>query len=270
MLKLTVLGCYAPFPGPGQSCPGYLLEWPAAGPATGARGEADAGAAAGAPVRVLLDCGSGSLQRLMGLLKLGDLTAVVLSHLHFDHMADFLVLRYALEIGRRLGWRQEPLPVFAPPEPAAPFGLLSYRDLTQPVAVTPGQTVKLGPVELTFFATRHTAPCVALRASGGGAVFAYTADTEYTPELLDLARDADLLLSEASLPDEAPREPGIGHLTAGEAGRLAAEAGARRLVITHLFPYLDPMHLKRQAEATFGRPVEVASDGATFEVGGEA
>ena len=82
-MKLTILGKYGPYPAAGGACSGYLIE-------QGGN-------------HVLIDCGSGVLSRLQQVCKIHDLSAIVLSHLHSDHMADMLVLRYALEIGKARG-----------------------------------------------------------------------------------------------------------------------------------------------------------------------
>ena len=67
-----------------------------------------------------------------------------------------------------------------------------------------------------------------------GQVVAFVLDTAWCDEALELARGADLLICESTFCDEhADMAEQFGHLTARQAGRLAAEAGARRLVLTH-------------------------------------
>jgi ribonuclease BN (tRNA processing enzyme) len=56
------------------------------------------------------------------------------------------------------------------------------------------------------------------------------------------------------------------HLTSSEAGQIAREVGARRLVLTHIPPYLDLSRSVSEAEATFDRPVSLAMPGVTFDV----
>ena len=87
-MKLTVLGCNGPYPEPGGACSGYLLE-------NGA-------------TRVLIDCGTGVLARLTAIMPPEKLDAVILSHLHYDHMSDMLPMIYKLQgTGKKL-------PVYAP------------------------------------------------------------------------------------------------------------------------------------------------------------
>ena len=76
----------------------------------------------------MLDFGSGVFSRLYGLLPRLDVDAVVLSHLHSDHMADMLIFRYALEqLSARSLCRQPPIPVIAPAEPREEYAQRQRR-----------------------------------------------------------------------------------------------------------------------------------------------
>jgi Metal-dependent hydrolases of the beta-lactamase superfamily III len=82
---------------------------------------------------------------------------------------------------------------------------------------------------------------------------------------VEIGRDADLILLEATLP-RPEREGPRGHLTAREAGEHAARAGASRLVLTHISDELDALRARSEAEDAFGGPVAIAREGAAFEV----
>ena len=101
-MKLTILGCNGPYPAAGGACSGYLLE-------------SDSG-----DTCILIDCGTGALANLMASGALDRLDAVVLSHLHYDHMSDMLPMQYALQFDPR----PTPLPVYAPEAPEAVRALL--------------------------------------------------------------------------------------------------------------------------------------------------
>jgi ribonuclease BN (tRNA processing enzyme) len=101
--------------------------------------------------------------------------------------------------------------------------------------------------------------------SDGGGRLTYGADSSPGPELIEVARDTDLLIVEATLP--RPERTGIrGHLTPAEAGDHARQAGAGRVVLTHISDELDHEWALRQAEEAFGGPVEIAHEGAVYEV----
>jgi ribonuclease BN (tRNA processing enzyme) len=99
----------------------------------------------------------------------------------------------------------------------------------------------------------------------GGAVLAYTGDSGPSPDLSALARDADVLLAEASLPERVP--PGAErHLSsARQAGEVAARASVRHLVLTHLFPGTDPDGSEAAARRSYGGALSVARAGLVVE-----
>ena len=106
---------------------------------------------------------------------------------------------------------------------------------------------------------------VNLTSDAGGGRFTFGADCRPCEELVDAARDTDLLLVEATLP--RPERTGIrGHLTPGEAGEHARRAGAKRVVLTHISDELDAEWAREQGSEAFGAPVDVARAGDVYEV----
>ena len=131
----------------------------------------------------------------------------------------------------------------------------------------PGATVDAGPLRLSFEEVPHfTQTCaVQIGSANGGGRITYGADCGPSEALVEIARDTDLLIIEATLP-RPEREGPRGHLTAAEAGEHARRAGARRVVLTHISDELDHDLAREQASEAFGGAVEIASEGATFEV----
>ena len=80
-MKLTILGNNGPFPAAAGACSGYLLRH---------NGK-----------NILIDCGNGVLANLQRFIHFEELDAIVLTHLHSDHVSDMNVLRYALQIKRK-------------------------------------------------------------------------------------------------------------------------------------------------------------------------
>jgi ribonuclease BN (tRNA processing enzyme) len=102
-------------------------------------------------------------------------------------------------------------------------------------------------------------------STGGGGRFTYSADCRPGDELVEIARDTDLLLVEATLP-RPERTGDRGHMTPSEAGDHARRAGARRVVLTHISDELDADWAREEGSAAYGGEVEVAREGATYEV----
>ncbi|MDQ7795076.1 MAG: MBL fold metallo-hydrolase [bacterium] len=247
-MKLTILGHTAPFPAPGRACPGYLVEE--------------------GSTRLLLDAGNGVLERMLAHCRYEDLTAVVASHLHFDHFADLLVLRYAIDVCRALGDRRQGLPVYAPAGPAGLPELLTYKEATRWVPATAGEAVDVGDLRVSFVAVDHPIPTHAVIVEGERGRLAYSGDSRWGEGLIQAAQGADLLLCEATFQDRdrhlaAP----TGHLTATEAARVADRAGAGRLVLTHIQAFYDREVSLAEAQAVAGGPVELAEEGRVYHLG---
>lgn len=261
-MRLTVIGCTGSMSGPESPASCYLVQ--AEGP-----GED------GAPRQwsLLLDLGPGAFGKLMTVVDPGTIDAVVLSHLHADHMTDMI----SYFVYRR--WHPNgslgPVPVLAPegvlervrgvggdgPEEdySSEFDFRHRHE---------GETVQIGPFRISShrvvhpveaYASRITAPS----ANGGEATLTFSGDADSCDGLFESARDADLLLCEAGFVDGDSSPRGI-HLTGSRAGHLAAKAGARRLVLTHIQPWTDHAQVSGPASAAYGGEVEVASAGATW------
>jgi len=104
-------------------------------------------------------------------------------------------------------------------------------------------------------------------SSGGTATLAYTGDTDACSSVVELARDVDLLLSEAAFLEgrDDVVERGI-HLTGRRAGQVATDAGARRLLLTHLPVWNDPAETLAEARGSYAGPVDVAKPGTVYEL----
>lgn len=225
-MRLTILGNNGPFPAPGGATSGYLLT-------------------AGA-VRICFDLGSGTLSRLTALTPPEELTALVLSHWHYDHCADVLPLIYRLE-----ACADHPLHVYAPVDESSlvrkavqACGKIVLHD------VEPNLEFRIRNSELSVSvrAARHPVPAVMYRVEGEGKVFCYTGDTNTVEGLAEFADDADFLLADGLFTDAAWAE-GKPHLSARHVAELAAAAHVRRFVITHLNPAIDPAALLREARS---------------------
>lgn len=237
-MKLTVLGNNGPYPAPGCACSGYSLQ-------------SDSGATS-----ILLDCGTGVLARLQQEIAIEDLDAVVLSHLHYDHMSDMLPLHYALQFHPR----KRPLHVFAPTQPSNVRALLGGG----PIDLWPMRETTVGEMRLSFCPVRHPVETFAVAVECDGTRLVYTGDTN-TDFALELFCDgADLLLADAGLSADDHSEAAP-HLSAALCGKLARDAQARRLLLTHFNPKYDPDVLCAEARPFFPG-VEAAVCGESYYV----
>ena len=259
-IRLTVVGCTGSFPGPDSPASCYLVE---------------ADDQAGRPWRLLLDLGNGALGPLQRHLDLREIDAVLLSHLHPDHCLDlcglYVARRYHPDRVGAAG-PTERLPVYGPSRTldrlVHGYDLDGETAMAEQFAVHQWQhhtAVQVGPFTVTPFRVQHPVEAYGLRVEHDGAVLAYTGDTDSCPALLDLARDADLLLAEASFQEGRDTARGI-HLTGRRAGLAAAQAGARRLLLTHLPVWNDPQVVLAEARGAFAGPVSVAGSGQVHEI----
>lgn len=223
-MKLTILGNNGPYPVSGGACSGYLLS-------------SNSG-----KTNVLIEFGTGVLAALPRHISFDVLDAVILSHLHFDHMSDILPMQYALQFHPR----KSALPVYAPASPAHVRTLLNApcydaRDIAD---------MQIGEIRFRFCPVRHPVETYALRAECDDKVFVYTGDTNETDILDSFAAGADLLLADAGL-SAADWKMTAPHLSAEGCARLAQRCGAKHLLLTHLNPKYSPAQHEAEARAVF-------------------
>ncbi len=263
-MKVTVLGKSPSWQDADGACSGYLIQTER--------------------MNVLLDCGNGVFAKLRKFIDYVDLDAVLISHLHADHWLDLVPYSYALTYAPK----QQPVPVHtwpgtdspARPRMIAPPGTIEmFRRVVgawgndDPIEnafeineYAPGDSVEVGDIRATFQEVPHFMQTFAVDITDQqGGRLTYGADCRPGDEIVEIARDTDLLFVEATLP--RPERTGIrGHMTPGEAGEHARHAGAKKVVLTHISDELGDDWAREEAEKTFGGPVEVAREGASYEV----
>jgi ribonuclease BN (tRNA processing enzyme) len=249
LVRLTVIGCSGSFPGPDSPGSCYLVE---------AEG-----------YRLLLDLGNGSVGALQRYCGLYDVDAVCLSHLHADHCLD--LCSYAVARLYAAGGARPPIPVYGPPGTA--------DRMTRAYSMEPGPEMRtafdfvtieagrrmIGPFEVTAEHMNHPVETFGLRIEHAGRSLVYSADTGESAELTALARDADLLVCEASFVEEPGLPPNL-HLTGRQAGQHAERAGVKRLLLTHLVPWNDRARSLEEAGQTFAGPISLAVSGLVSDL----
>ena len=278
MFKLIVLGNNGPFPAKDGACSGYLLQYN--------------------DTNILLDLGSGSLANLISVLssELDSINAIILTHLHSDHISDISVLRYAVfRSGNPVDrdGRSIKIPLYCPPAPELEYETLCSYPQFDVQPITDDLILEVNGLTLSFAPMRHPYPVYAVSATTEKYVmdasdaqlptdgrkysnkFVYTGDTSWNLELVQFAEGADLMLADANYisQDRLAGKP-IFHLTAEECGIAAAEAGVTRLLLTHFTPGSDigrrVAEAKAGAQKVLGRSdslqVEVAQILTSYEI----
>lgn len=219
---------------------------------------------------IVVDCGLGVTRGLADAgISLKALDLVFITHLHSDHV---------LELGPLIhtAWTAglaTPVTVFGPPGTghywqrfcqAMEFdietrivdeGRPDILDMVSIVEFGEGRVMEERGLKASALCVDHlpVTDCFALRFEHAGQSVVFSADTAFFPPLADFAKGADILVHEAMLEEGIERlvaKTGNGarlrehllasHSFAGEAGRIATDAGVGRLVLNHLIPADDP------------------------------
>jgi ribonuclease BN (tRNA processing enzyme) len=242
-VRLTVLGGCGAWPEAGQACSGFLLEHD--------------------DFRLVIDLGYATLPRLLEHIAAEDVDAVAISHGHPDHCADLNPLLRARVLGEA---GPPPLPVYAPPGALDAVLALDRAEMLAGSYAVRDFGDRIGPFAATALSLPHWVPNMGLRLEGGGGVIAYTGDGGPSDTVVELARNADLLIAEATYLDPVPEDSRSYLTSVRQAARQARQAAARSLMLTHLWPGTD--HAEALAEAAFeyDGPTTVATCGRTADV----
>jgi len=238
-MRLRVVGCSPAWPNPGGAQSGYLVEEDGR--------------------RLLLDCGPGVLPRLRETEAWPRVDAIAISHFHLDHWGDLVPWAFGGLFGA--GRDVPPPALWLPPggrqtleslDPVLYAG--AVLDLFAVEEYAEGEPFTAAGFELTAHRMLHyEVAAYGLRVAGREGTLAYGADSAPCDGLVELARDADVFLCEATL--DRPEEGTRGHLTAAEAIDAFETAGAGRLVVIH-----------RPDELPLPDGVERAHDGLELDV----
>jgi ribonuclease BN (tRNA processing enzyme) len=242
-MQLTVLGSSASYADAGRACSGHLI-----------RSNSSA---------VLFDCGNGVIANLATVMDPIGLDGLIITHEHVDHFADVYALQAALRYAP--AGPAPALPLYVPPGLFERMGAvldergrqeLAEAFLVHELAV--GDELHFGTLTVRVGEGDHVDPTFALSASDGTSRIVYTSDIRFGDRAIDAALDADILLTEATLPPEYAGR--AAHMTPAEAGELASRAGVRTLVLTHLWPTVDRVAAAAEAAMSFSGRIIVANE----------
>jgi ribonuclease BN (tRNA processing enzyme) len=222
---------------------------------------------------VLMDIGFGAMRRLTeSQIDYRQIDTVLISHLHPDHVSDLVPLVMALTFTPDFK-RERPLHLFGPPgfesfllSMQSNYGewLFDNQNFDKIITeINPSESRVFDGWHLQAFGMDHKDSSLGYRINAYDKILAYTGDTAFCPELLDLIQNADLALIECSFPDNKV----VGkHLSPTLAGQAAKKAQCKRVLLTHFYPVMDPEQAKKICRTQFKGPVESAFDLMSIDI----
>jgi ribonuclease BN (tRNA processing enzyme) len=255
-MELTVLGKSPSWQDRDGSCSAYLVR------------EGD--------FLLMLDCGSGAFAKLRSVVDYTDVDALLISHLHADHVLDLVPFASSLRYSpRHPASSGAPLPTLNVPPGGVEFlarlgSLFSDEKLFDSAFTVreydPHSSLELGPLHVRFCEVPHYVRTHAIDLTGpDGRRLTFGADCRPNDELPAFATGAAMLIVEAT--EERAADGFRGHMTAREAGELGRRAGVPRLLVTHYSDELDAAAVRSEAAAGFGADVELAVEGLRLTIG---
>ncbi len=236
-MKLTVLGKYGPFASGNKATSGYLIQ------------ENNA--------NVLLDIGSGVLAKYRDIASVKDLSFLVLSHLHFDHVSDIGILSYALSFAGK----KEKLNVYLPNFPCPMLETIKSIKEFNLIFIEENKTYFDSGLEFSFYKMTHPVLSYGVKIKSNKAVFAYSGDTTYNENIKNLVSNSTLALLDGAFLEKDYLD-GKPHMSVKQASSFI-EYFDGKVLITHLSEnYGDD-----EVESEINNPrVEVAKEGKTYLV----
>lgn len=209
---------------------------------------------------LIFDPASGSLNSLLKFNVYYDvIDYVFLTHNHPDHISDLIPLFHICRNNRK-----------------DDLNIVGFRGVEKFVKsifkIIPGTKPKVYEINYTEMGNseiniediniksrvlKHSRNCIGFRIKIEDKIVAYSGDSDVCRNLEVLSKDADVFICECNLPDEFKYK---GHLTPGEAGKMAEKSKVKKLVLTHLSPICAKYDIKSQAQKYFKGEVIIAED----------
>ncbi|MFQ5451717.1 MAG: MBL fold metallo-hydrolase [Nitrospinaceae bacterium] len=250
-MKVTILGSGTVVPSLRRNSSGILIE-------NGA-------------TRSLVDMGYGTLHQL---LRLGwtyhDIDRIYFTHNHPDHMCDLVPFLFTCRY--HLDPREKPLEIVAGPGFREFFDNLvaAYKRWLVPVTYDlriieqDEETREYDGLTVTARKVKHLAISRGYRMRDGrGKTVALSGDTDYCQGMIELGKDADLMVLECAFPDDMKVE---GHLTPKLAAKLARETGCKKLCLTHFYPPCDLGRFRETVGREYPGELVLAEDLLQFDL----
>ena len=238
-MKLTILGKYGPFPKVNGATSGYLLQTE--------------------NQNIVLDLGSGTLARLKEVVEVKNLSFLILSHLHFDHVSDMGILSYALSF---LG-RKDKLNVYLPNFSSSVLDLLKGIKEFNLIYIEEGKTYRENDVEFSFYKMTHPVLSYGVKITDGKSTFSYTGDTTFNDNIKNLVSGADFALCDGAFleRDYLESKP---HMSVKQASMITKLFGGK-VIVTHIGEGYEDIEVEKEIKSITSR-AEIAKEGKTYQV----
>jgi ribonuclease BN (tRNA processing enzyme) len=224
---------------------------------------------------ILVDMGPGTLRQLAQLsIPITEIDFILLTHLHPDHSADLVPFLFASKYP----------PYLINRSPVHLLAGMDFQNFYQGLKTAYGHWIDLPPdlLKMTFLpedkpweekfpnfslSSRpilHTSSSLGYRLTiPPGKIIVFSGDSDYSGNVVDLARQADVLVLECSFPEGEKIE---GHLTPSLAGRIAREAGVKKLILSHFYPECRGHDLIGPCSREYQGPIILAEDFLSISV----
>ena len=250
-MKLTLLGTSGAYPDVGDACSGYLIQ-----------SKSNA---------ILIDCGSGVFSNLQKFIDFQSVDAIFISHMHADHFIDLIAMRYSI----RYGSIRDEIPVYLPLGGVAQLNSIArnlsstesfFRNSLRLNQYKEYEKYQFGDIIVTPFEVEHSVLSHGMLVADGEKKIVYSSDTVFCDSIKNMAKEADVLLSENALGGGAPINEPINHLSSKEAGMLAKIGRVDKLILTHFWPTSNRELCKEEASTAFDGEIIIGSSGMTVSI----
>ncbi|MBO7214504.1 MAG: MBL fold metallo-hydrolase [Clostridia bacterium] len=238
-MKLTILGKYGPFPPVNGATSGYLLQSDNA--------------------NAVIDCGSGTLNRLKGKIKVEDIDFIVLSHLHFDHISDMGVLSYALAFSKK----KEKVNVYLPAFECKALETLKSMAEFNLIFIEENKVYYEKDLEFSFYKMTHPVLSYGVKISSGEKTFAYTGDTTVNCNIRNLVSNANVVLCDGAFlqEDYLETKPHMSVIQAVEVEKLFGG----KVIVTHVGEGYKDSQVESEIKSV-SQTAELAIEGKTYSI----
>ncbi|MBS4534651.1 MBL fold metallo-hydrolase [Clostridium sp. D2Q-14] len=234
-MKLTILGNNGPYPKAGEACSGYLLEHK--------------------DIKILIDCGNGVLSRLQKFYSVNELDAIILTHLHSDHISDIFIMKYALGLGKN----NKTIPIYTAYDDQYLLDNMNYNNAFEINFIVEDKEVIIGDIHFSFIKNKHPVDTYGVKAVVNNKKFVYSSDTSYFDEIINFIKEADLFLCESGVLSK-DKNNNIMHLTPKDASILAKEAKVKKLLLTHFYPEYKRQSILKELSDDYNFEIKLSEE----------